>query len=528
MQHKAEPLLKALIVLVLIFHVSAFLLFSYRLLIYPYDWEPSESDHIVYAERILNGESLYKADDSFPLLCMNYPPGYHLLLTVPVKLFGPNMFAGRILALAIAATLCLLIYKIINDRTGWKFLGLVMAVSLLAYGPVSVWLAIIRVDSLYVLLSLAAMYLLSKGSLMGAACRAPTANPPLSPFSKGGELGSDSTNTEARLAETSLLSRHEKRYRFIIAASVLLACSFFIKQQGIFALGAGALYFLINKKYRECAVLIFFFALFTVPLNLGLDYLTDGWYNRHLFASHFSREFSWQRAWFLIPLISACSLLAALSCFEIFNEWKSRKISVWTCYLLGTLPIAFLIFYDGTAENYFLPLFSGILIMGGFGLERLSARLHSDESKSGNAWPCAFITLQLLIFCGSSFFLKGPAAKDRVQLDALAQQIRSSGEPALVDRMNSLIIGTPHEDYFMQPVLLKFLYQANKWEPDVVVSAVNEQRFSLICMFDKTQFVRPVREAIHDHYVPVSSIPIRTFRPGLDSRLVVYEKRKDL
>ena len=309
-------------------------------------------------------------------------------------------------------------------------------------------------------------------------------------------------------------------------AALCLTYAFFTKQQAIFAFGAGALYLLVNGKYRECAVLVLLFALFTVPLNLVLNHLTDGWYNRHLFASHFARDFSWQRAWFLIPFIAASSLFAALSCFEIFHEWKNKRISVWTCYLLGALPVALLIFYDGTAENYFLPLFSGILILGGFGLARLSARLRRDDRASGRAWPYALIALQLLIFCGSSFFLKGPTREDRIQLDALAKQIHSSTEPVLVDRMNSLILGTPHEDYFIQPVLLKFLYQGSKWNPDVVMDAVNEKRFSLICMFDKTQFVGPVREAIQKNYVAVSSIPIRTFRPGLESTLVVYERRK--
>jgi hypothetical protein len=481
MRQKIESALRIIIILLLVVHVFTFLLFSFRLLVYPYDWEPSESDHILYATRLLNGESLYKDDNSFPLLCMNYPPGYHLLLSVPVKLLGPHMYTGRIFSMVIAAGLFLLIYKIIVEQTDWKLLGIIMAVALLAYGPVSVWLAIIRMDSLYVVLSLAAMYLLSK---------------------------------------------HEKGYGLVVLASAFLAYSFFTKQQGIFGLGAGILYLLTHRKYRECGVLFLFFALFTVPLNLGLDYMTAGWYNKHLFGSHFYRAFSWQRMWFLIPFFAASSLLIAFSCLEIFHELKTRQPSVWTCYLLGTLPVAFLIFYDGTAENYFLPLFSGLLIMAAMGLRRMALSLRCDERKGGKSLIYFVILLQLITFSGSRFFLKGPEPEDTVQLDAVAEGIRNSVDPVLVDRMNSLIIGTPHEAYFLQPVLLKFLYDGYRWDPDVVVSAVNERRFSLICVFDKSQLVRPVQDAIRQHYVPASSFPIRTFRPDADYELIVFKKKQ--
>ncbi len=482
MHHKAESALKALIVVLLAFHAFTFSLFSCRLLLYPYDWEPSESDHIVYATRLLDGETLYKDDDSFPLLCMNYPPGYHLLLAAPVKLFGPHMYAGRLLMLTVAAALCLLIYKVVADGTGWKFLGLVMAVAALAYGPVSVWLALVRVDGAYVVLALAATY---------------------------------------------LLSRHQKGYTLIVPAALLLAYSFFTKQQGLFALGAGALYLLVSRKYRECAALVAFFAVFTIPLNLGLDYLTDGWYNRHLFGSHLYRELFWHEHRLLVPFLAASSLLVALSCYEIACQLNSRKLSVWTCYLLGTLPVAFLIFYDGTAENYLLPLFSGLLILAGFGLKRMNAGLHQKKKKARTSWVYLLIVLQLLIFCGSHLFLRGPMREDRVGLDQLAKHIRDSTEPVLVDRMNSLILGTKHEAYFIQPVLLRFLYQGHKWNPDVVVTAVSERRFSLICMFDRSQFVHPIQKAIRENYVPVSSIPVNTFRPGFECQLIVFERKEN-
>jgi hypothetical protein len=79
----------------------------------------------------------------------------------------------------------------------------------------------------------------------------------------------------------------------------------------------------------------------------------------------------------------------------------------------------------------------------------------------------------------------------------------------------------------MQPVLLKFLYQAGRWNPDVVVSPVREQRFGLICMFEKSQFVHPVREAIHRHYVRTATVPMKTFRPESESALLVFERRRE-
>lgn len=474
-------LLRCLIALLLISQVWTFSLFSYRLLLYPYDWEPSESDHIYYATRILNGEPLYTDNNRFPLLCMNYPPGYDLLLSLPVMLFGPNMLTGRIFSLILSGLLGLIIYKVIVKETGWRFLGLVMSLSLLAYGPVSAWLTIIRMETMYVALALLGMYLLSK---------------------------------------------HEQGYGYIVLSAFCIACAFFTKQQGLFALGAGILFLLANKEYKKCAALVVLVVLLTLPLDLGLNYLTDGWYNKHLFSSHFHREFSWWRIRFLSRLVWASPVFFAAACFGIVHELKERRPSVWTTYLFCALPVALLILFEGAADNYFIPLFAGVLIVSGLGIGKVIPIASRNGLTVGKTWLYLLIVFQLITFTAARSQLRGPTKEDRMKLDLVQSLIRNTEEPVLVDRMSSLIIGTKKCDYFTEPVVLMYLYLNARWDPNIIVSAVNERKFSLICMFDETQFVPPVISSIRANYVPLLSIPVRTI--GLDTQryFTVYGRRQ--
>ncbi len=474
---------RSVIILLLVFHVSVFLFHAFHLLAYPYDWEPSESDHIYYTTRILNGDTLYKDDDSFPLICMNYPPGYHLLLALPVKLFGATMFVGRMAALIISGILGILLYKSVTKETGLRFLGIAMAVSLFAYGPVSLWLAIVRVDAAYLALALAGIY---------------------------------------------FLSHHERGRRYILLASFCIAYSFFTKQQGLFAVGAGTLFLLVKKKYRECVLFLVLFVAFTVPTNLILDYMTQGWYNKHLFGFHLHRELSWARKTYLLLFIFACPIFLAATCYEIVHEWKTRRLTIWNAYFLASLPVALLIFFDGTADNYFLPMFSGLLIMAGLGLRRVAPHLGSNAQSDMNTWVYVLIIFQLVTLTGSSFRLKGPVAEDRAQLDVVARLIRSSDGPVLVDRMNTLIIGTKHEHYFVQPVLLRHLYLGNEWNPDVIISPVSQRTFSVICIFNKTQFVQPVVDSIQKNYTPVLSVPVKTYDLNPDRKFIVLIPKQNL
>lgn len=471
---------KGVIALLLLSQLYTFGLFAYSLLLYPYDWATSESDHIYYASRILEGETLYKDSDTFPLLGIGYPPGYHILLAVPVKLLGNSLLPGRVLALLLCGFLAFLLYKITKRESESVFLGLVASLSLLAYGPVAMWFATVRMETLYVALVLAGMY---------------------------------------------LVSRHQEGRARIFLASLCFAYSFFTKQVGLFGLGAACLFLLVDREYRKCAILIAMFALITIPVYLIFNRLTDGWYLTHLFGVHMHREFSWARGGFLLGLIQTSPVFCALACYGILHELKDWRLSPWTCYLLGALPVALLIFFDGTGTNYFLPFYSALLISACIGAGRIMSNAGSGAFGGGKIWISLLIIFQLLTFSASKFYLRGPSEDDRKNLDILAEQIRRSDEPVLVDRMGSLILGTEHEEYFVEPVLLMYLYFSGEWSPDTIIAAVEEEKFSLICLFDRTQFVPPVVEAIRDHYRPISSIPIRTIEPGIDRNLIIYARK---
>jgi hypothetical protein len=135
------------------------------------------------------------------------------------------------------------------------------------------------------------------------------------------------------------------------------------------------------------------------------------------------------------------------------------------------------------------------------------------------------IAFQLITFASSKYYLKGPTGEDRIELDTLAKLIQNSDKPVLVDRMSSLILGTKHLDYFVEPVPLMQLYLSHKWNPDELVAAVAERKFSMIVLFDKTQFVPPLLQAIDKFYTPFASFPVKRSEPNNTYKLILYKPK---
>ena len=155
---RAERMLQALVVLLSAFFVALFVYAAARRLHYPYDLEWVESGVLVSVARIAHGQPLYAKPtlDYVPFL---YAPLYFYVCAAVTKLTGVNFAALRLVsAVSALATQVLLMLYVRRETRSW--LAGIAAAGIFAslYLFVEGWFDIGRVDSLFLLIFLLAIY----------------------------------------------------------------------------------------------------------------------------------------------------------------------------------------------------------------------------------------------------------------------------------------------------------------------------------------------------------------------------------
>jgi len=155
---QAERVLRGLVVVLAAFFVALFVYTAARRLHYPYDLEWVESGVLASVARIVHGQPLYAKPtlDYVPFL---YAPLYFYVCAVMTKLTGVNFVALRLVsAMSALATQALLMLYVRRETRSW--LAGIAAAGIFAslYLFVEGWFDIGRVDSLFLLLFLLAIY----------------------------------------------------------------------------------------------------------------------------------------------------------------------------------------------------------------------------------------------------------------------------------------------------------------------------------------------------------------------------------
>jgi len=155
---QAERMLQGLVVALSAFFVALFVYAAARRLHYPYDLEWVESGVLASVARIVHGQPLYAKPtlDYVPFL---YAPLYFYVCAAMTKLTGVNFTALRLVsAVSALATQALLMLYVRRETRSW-LVGIAAAgIFASLYLFVEGWFDIGRVDSLFLLLFLLAIY----------------------------------------------------------------------------------------------------------------------------------------------------------------------------------------------------------------------------------------------------------------------------------------------------------------------------------------------------------------------------------
>jgi hypothetical protein len=358
--------------------VAAYLAIAVSRLAYPFPLDWLESNSLIEVHRILTSQPLYPAP-TIGYVPDGYPPLYFVVCAALAKLLGGSYVPLRLVSLASSLACFALLADLIRRETASICAG-VAAAGLLAatYFAAGLWFDIGRVDSLFLALSIAALY---------AACR------------MRGTWGA-------------------------IALGTLLAAAFLTKQTGL-AEGVALLTALAFSPRRRLALraglaYVAILALSTAALGLA----SHGWYLYYVFVQLSEHQLNYPALiWFwtgrLLPTFGIACGAGAL------GAWLGDRVLVTGCAALFVESAATVV-HTGASRNDMLPAYLAVALLAGLGLGRLrSGQQARPVLRWWAATAAALVTVQTLVLLSGFHFAQAvPPSSDRTAGQQLVKGMR--------------------------------------------------------------------------------------------------------
>ena len=149
--------------------IAIYIVVAFVRLSYPYDLEWMEGSMVDHVQRVLDGLPLY-VRPTIDFAPFGYPPLYYYAAAGVAQLMGRADFVPlRLLSILCSLGAMALIYLLVKHETRRRDAGLIAAGLFAAtYQEVAFWFDVGRVDSLFILLVFAAVYLMRRFHTQGA------------------------------------------------------------------------------------------------------------------------------------------------------------------------------------------------------------------------------------------------------------------------------------------------------------------------------------------------------------------------
>lgn len=348
--------------------VAAYLAIAVSRLAYPFPLDWLESNSLIEVHRILTSQPLYPAP-TIAYVPDGYPPLYFLVCATLAKVLGVSYVPLRLVSLASSLACFALLADLIRRETASLCAGIAAAGLLAAtYFAAGIWFDIGRVDSLFLALSIAALY---------AACRM---RGPWGAITLGTLLAAAFLTKQTGLAE---------------GVAVLVALAFSPRRRRL-AVRAGLTY---------AAIL----ALSTTALGLA----SHGWYLYYVFVQLSEHQLNYSALiWFwtgrLLPTLGIACGAGAL------GAWLGDRVLVTGCAALFVESAATLV-HTGASRNDMLPAYLAVALLAGLGLGRLRGRQQTRPVlRWGAVVAGALVTVQtLVLLSGFQIGRAVPPSSDR-------------------------------------------------------------------------------------------------------------------
>lgn len=153
-----------IIILILLFSLLGNVLVNFKTAVnnlsYPFSVLAGlEDENLARSIMVLHGQSLYPPLIDYPFVVTLYPPVYFYLGAIFVKIFGPTLFAGRLLSFLCSLGVCVFIFLITKFYTKKIIWGIIAASFFILTGYLASWGQMFKNDITGVFFGFAGIYL---------------------------------------------------------------------------------------------------------------------------------------------------------------------------------------------------------------------------------------------------------------------------------------------------------------------------------------------------------------------------------
>ena len=306
--------------------IVIYLVIALSRLTYPFPLEWLESNSLIEVHQILAGRQLYPAP-TISYVPDGYPPLYFVLSAALAKLVGVSYVPLRLVSVASSLACFVLLAQLIRRETASACAGIAAAGLLAAtYFATGIWFDVGRVDSLFLALSIAAVY----------------------------------------------AARRMQRSRGAVATGLLLAAAFLTKQTGL-AEGVAVLVVLALGSRRRLALqAALTYGAVLAASTAGLGLASHGWYLYYVFVQMSEHtlnylEFGWFWTRLLLPALGiACGA-------AVLGARRADRVLLAGCAALFAESAATLV-HRGASSNDMLPAYLAVALLAGLGMGRERGR----------------------------------------------------------------------------------------------------------------------------------------------------------
>lgn len=314
---------------------------------FPYDLEWIEGGVLQHVERAEAGHALYRAP-ALDFTALLYAPLYYYVCAALGPLFDIDLTLLRAVSFAASLGCMALAYVLVRYETASRAAGVVAAGLFAAcYDLSGGWLDLARVDSLFLLLLMAAL----------------------------------------------VITRFGERRRDAVAAAVLLVLATYTKQQAVVAVPALFLFLLLARRDRSLA---FTFGATAVAglaaVYVAAEVATDGWFSyyfvelagQHPWATEYIRLFFTEDLEQVIPALLVCGLVI----WRWWGEDERERLLFYVPLGLALAGGSYLSrVHEGGYPNVVLPTYLFIAILAAIAL---------GTSFGGRRWVALLVPVALV------------------------------------------------------------------------------------------------------------------------------------
>jgi hypothetical protein len=300
--------------------IAAYLVTALSRLTYPFSLEYLESNSLAEVQRILGGRPLYAAP-AVGYVPDGYPPLYFATSAAAASVLGLSYLPLRLVSLVSSLACFAVLARLVQRETDSAAAGIAAAGLLAAtYFVTATWFDVARVDSMFIALSVAALY----------------------------------------------AARWMGRARGAVATGLLLGAAFLTKQNGL-AEGVAVLAALAlgpRRRLASTAALTYGAVLGSSTLALGLA--SHGWYVYYVFVlmtEHTLRYAAFGQFWtgYMLPMLGvAC-------CALLLGARRTPLVLLAGCTALVVESYAALV-HSGGRVNDMLPAYLAVALLAGLAM----------------------------------------------------------------------------------------------------------------------------------------------------------------